>query len=152
LKAVIGVPSLAEIAAGKAKAFGRERLTGAFKAARKLIGLSTDDEPQIFATDGATTSFTALGQRIYLNAYAPRKLMLKDTVHGQVIRLLWKVGRYNINDEMVREATARLSHAERSNLRRSCHVMPAWLADLLAFSLSCADACGTRPSPRIATT
>jgi hypothetical protein len=145
LKRGVAIPSLADIALGKAKAFGRKPLLGAYAIARKLIGIGAAEHSNVIATDGATTSFNALDERIYLNCYAPRKLMLADTAHGQVIRLLWKVGRYNITDEMVRDATARLSQIEKAELRRSCHVMPAWLADLLAFSLKTAQACGVRP-------
>jgi hypothetical protein len=144
LKRGIAVPSLAEIAVGKAEAFGRNPLLGAYAIARKMIGIAPADQSHVLAMDGATTSFRALGERVYLNCYAPRKLMLKDTAHGLVIRLLWKIGRYNVTDEMVRDATARLSHTEKTDLRRSCHVMPAWLADILAFSLNCAQACGLR--------
>jgi hypothetical protein len=139
------LPTLAEIAEGKAKAFGRRLHNGAYKIVRKLVGLSVDDEPHIFATDGATSSFEARGERIYLNSYAPRKVMLKDTPHGEVIRALWKVGRYNINDAMVRQAMKQLERTDRDNLRRCCNVMPAWLADVLAFRISCREACGTRP-------
>jgi hypothetical protein len=127
------IPTIAEVAVGKAKAFGRKLFLDSSKAMRKCLRQTVEGGPHTFATDGATTSFRCMNERIYFKRHAPRKIMLRDSAHGLVIRALWALGPDAITDDLVRDTTSALGRIEMADLRRSCNVMPAWLADLLVF-------------------
>jgi hypothetical protein len=134
------MPSIPEIAAAKARGFGRRihnsGSTAFHKFVRRQLRKKKPNE-HVFATDGATTSFMAGNQRIVLKKYAPRKITLKDTNPGMAIRGLWERGRNNITDHDVQKTMTSLAPRERTKVKNSCNIMPAWLVDVLVYGFPC---------------
>jgi hypothetical protein len=131
------LPGIIEIATAKAKAFGRRILTHASKALQRLLKeQGGDDATQIFATDGATTSFVVGDERVVLKRYAPRKLMLEDKIQGLVVRALWDAGRHAVRTGMLRDITWSMNRTDSAELKLCCNVMPSWLSEKVAWSNS----------------
>jgi hypothetical protein len=129
-------PTIGEIAAAKAKAFGRRILMHGKKALTKAINGVTDlGHPHVYAIDGRSSSFHSVQGRVRFKQYAPRILKHSDKPHGLVIRALWELGKREMTDELIRDITNRLGRIEMADLRRSCAQMPEWMANLVAFSL-----------------
>src|SRR5579883_1698215 len=83
-------PSLADIIAVKAAAFGRSIAVHGSQAERKL----NDQQPNklVFATNGSTTSFRVGHRVVHLVRTSLRKMQLGDNPAGLVIRALCQVG------------------------------------------------------------
>ena len=131
------VPSIAEIAVAKAKAFFRRIYSDADGASEKLKPKLTPSARQpaerSFFTNGSTSSFHTVHGRVYFRRVAPRKTELENNPHGLVIRVLWSLGRNGISDEIIQEVTSTLTRTDNSMLKKSCAIMPAWLVSCLVF-------------------
>ncbi len=124
-------PSAKEVAAAKAKAFGKELLTHGSDAAQ-LLGLSTEKSAQpTFATLGRTTSFSFSGTRIHLKSLTPRDAKLLDTVPGLAIRAIRQIGRKSDVRRNLASAMLNLGQLDRLAMWDACWSMPAWMSNAL---------------------
>jgi hypothetical protein len=129
-------PTIFQIAAVKANAFSRKILMHGRKALTKAIqGVADEKHPYVFAIDGRSSSFHSVQGRVVFKQYAPRIMRHADKPHGLVIRALWELGEQEMTNELIRDVTNRLGRIELADLKRSCAVMPEWMANLVAFSL-----------------
>jgi hypothetical protein len=133
LKPGTPIPTAEQIVEAKTKAFGRKLHKHGRNALKHILKRTSEQHPHVFATDGATTSFRSIHGTILLVRYAPRKLSLKDAAHGLVVRGFWSAGKGNITQKMFDVVIEGLGRKEKHDLRRSCHIMPAWLADIIVW-------------------
>jgi hypothetical protein len=127
------VPSKDEIAIGKAKAFGRTLYSRGIKALKEFADFQEPKTRTSFATDGDNSSFTSVRGIVHLKRYAPRKLMLKDSVTGLLIRALWEFRSPAFATELWAVLKDFLGRSEKAALWNSCHIMPAWLVDIVKY-------------------
>ena len=132
-------PTKDEMAFGKAKAFGRRVFVHGVNALKEFVHVDAPHTANSVATDGASSSFISLHGRITSKSYAPRKLGLGDSVTGLLIRSLWHFKSPPFATrawEIIRDV---LGHTERAALRESCHIMPAWLVDIVKYGAKSDD-------------
>lgn len=129
-------PTQDQIAAGKAKAFGRVICSHGVTALKEFFNFDNPETDTSYATDGATSSFrTSDYGMIHLKQYAPRKLTLGDTPVGKIIRALWHCKTLEFASRLWALLQERIGRAEREALRRSCHIMPTWMVDLVLHNV-----------------
>jgi hypothetical protein len=124
-------PDACEVAATKAKAFGRELVMCGKHAAQKLgLTYETPSEP-IFVTNGRTTSFNFLDGRIHFKGLGPKNTRLADTVAGLVIRAMRYMGNKKEARGHFYQVISNIGRMNRLSLIDSVGMMPAWMSDAL---------------------
>jgi beta-galactosidase/beta-glucuronidase len=83
----------------------------------------------IFGTNGCTSSYRCLGERIYFHGLSQRKVGLEDSKLGLVIRAMWHMKEENMTHKLVEKATRGLNHAQKEELRAKARFMPGWLIE-----------------------
>jgi hypothetical protein len=126
-----GMPDASKIAAFKAQAFQRTAWRSPEEAQRLLLSQSTDSLS--VATNGSSSSLIIGDQRVRLTNVCPRKLALGDSKAGLLIRTLWALGPDGVTDDLIRDATVTFGRTDFAEIRNSCSMMPAWLADKLVW-------------------
>jgi hypothetical protein len=130
------IPTIDQIAEGKANAFKRRIFVHGVTALKEFFTVEKSSTENVYAIDGATSSFGSIHGRIYFKAYAPRKLSLGDTPVGLAIRALWHHRHWAFAWRLWNILRLRLHRTEREQLRNSCAIMPAWLVDIVVYGLS----------------
>jgi hypothetical protein len=128
------VPSLEEIAKGKAKAFKRSIEMHGINAIKIFFENCKTDCARTFATNGNSSSFQSVHGRIVLVGMAPRKLALGNTEHGLLIRALWHFRKPALATVMYAMLRPTLGRRLRNTLRQSADVMPAWLTNIIIWA------------------
>ena len=125
------LPSIWEIAKIKSAAFGKEIVEYGGTLAHKF-GLVTEAPAKpAFYTNGNSTSFRylSLGIRIRLKSASKKRMQLKETPQGKIVRALWHMGDQDSFDKLIEKALAQFPIPEmREILALSKAWMPAWLA------------------------
>jgi len=126
------LPSIAEIAKIKNSAFGKELVEYGGTLAQKF-GLSAHGfEAFIFYINGNSTSFRYLlaGVKIVLKCASKKRMQLKETAQGKIIRSLWHLGENICCAKLVKQAVAQCPVADIGEvLALSKAWMPAWLGE-----------------------
>lgn len=123
-------PSLAEIIEVKVASFGRIIATHGSQAGQKLSGKEQDK--LVFATNGATTSFRVGNRIVRLIRTSARKMQLKDSPGGLIIRALWHSGKKACAPETAAPMVQLLGRDGMRMLRLSAAIMPQWMRDCFA--------------------
>jgi hypothetical protein len=120
-------PSLSEIVAAKAKAFGIKIVKHAETMLQELkIRQHGDDS--IFAKNGSSSSFWTIRGRAYLKSMSARKIDLCETKVGRIIYALWHLGLNGCSRSDVWLASNNLGRSERNQLWLATSKMPDWLS------------------------
>ena len=121
-------PCAFEVARAKAHAFGK-RIARHCADIAKELGLVADGPAEpTFAVSGRSSSFRYGHQVIHLKGTCLRKMRIKESNAGLVIRALWHRGRAACSYEAVRKATEiAWRRQDREELRQSKAWMPAWM-------------------------
>jgi len=126
------LPSIWEIAKLKSAAFGKEIVEYGGTLAHKF-GLLTDAPAKpIFYTNGSSTSFRyhRASTRIVLKSASKKRMQLRETPQGKIVRALWHMGDRVFFDRLVEKVLAQCPIPEiREILALSKAWMPEWLAD-----------------------
>ncbi|HEY9784033.1 MAG TPA: DUF6088 family protein [Candidatus Obscuribacterales bacterium] len=125
--------STAEVAAAKAKAFGRKIISHGLDAAHAMGLVANGNSHPVFSTDGHSTSFQFGCVRIELKQICPRKMLLGESTVGLLIRGMWILGPSGIDAKMLRRTMARLRRSDHDQLMASARYMPAWIWQLFMF-------------------
>lgn len=126
------LPSVQEIAATKALAFGKKIFTHALDAAYKLGVTKRGNQQHIFAIKGQTRSFQSVFGKIILKGTTAKDAKLKDKWIGLIIRAVRRLGNNKATIEMLTQIIRKLGRAERKNLHYFMPYMPAWMSDNFA--------------------
>ena len=125
-----------EIAAAKARAFGRKILeapTAVLNPLSRRFGEPACDKT--FYIDGHSSTFKIGNDTITFKHTAARKRQLAKTKAGETARVLWHLGRDLVDAETLKQAAVsfRHSHEDKNVFRKNIRWMPAWLSDLEKF-------------------
>lgn len=125
------LPASEEVARALAgKSSLRLQPSGAYAA--NLLGL-TEQVPLklVFLTDGASRSMQIGKQVITLKHTTPRNMATAGRVSGLVIQALRHLKQTNIDDQVLRKISKRLSAEDKSMLLADIQFAPAWIADVM---------------------
>lgn len=125
-------PTDLELATVKAKSFGKTIL---YHCADEASRLGLNVQPNINSTyiiNGCSSSFRRWGQnvKIVFRTASPKKMRLKNTTAGKVVRSLWHVGDWNLTQKAINTACRVLGRTERETILLSSEWMPWWLSDV----------------------
>jgi hypothetical protein len=124
-------PSIQEIARIKAVSFGRRIFSHATEILKKLGILKAEKAVKArYAIDGHSSSFMTYRGRVRFQGIAPRKAKLCEMAVGKRVYALWHQVAASSIERAVNTATRDLNRFQRSELRRSSALMPAWLHHL----------------------
>jgi hypothetical protein len=123
--------SVLEVAAVKARAFGKEIYTHGIDAAHKLKLLAEGNKTPTFATNGCTSMFRYRGVAICLKGVSRRKTHFQDTATGLLIRAVWQLGKRNSSREIVWAAPFSRLRTDRQQLLCAVRLMPSWMREIL---------------------
>ncbi len=126
------MPSALQVATEKAKAFGKQILTDALDAAKRLRLTALGNQRITYAVQGHSSSFKYGATKIYFKGICARKMLLKDDQVGTAIKALWAVGKKHCNQHAIAKATAQFKQSERRQFGQSCHLMPLWMTNIFA--------------------
>lgn len=128
------LPDLLEVVRVKAQAFGKTIAIHGLDALKSLLGQGGNNEIT-FACNGRSSSFVALGKRVYLRGTSMIRVKAGDAKTGLVIRALAQLKRKNVSGIVLPLITKDLSINERLEMRRVCSpMMTGWMADFLLHS------------------
>jgi hypothetical protein len=125
------LPSADEVARALAgKASLRLQPSGAYAA--NLLGL-TEQVPLkvVFLTDGASRTVQIGKQTITLKQTTPRNMATAGRISGLVIQALRHLKQPNVDDQMIKKISKRLSSEDKSVLLADAPLAPAWIADIM---------------------
>jgi len=126
------LPSIAEIAKIKSTAFAKELVEYGGTLADEA-GLETEaPEQPTFYINGSSTSFRYIraGITIVLKSASKKRMRLKETPQGKVVRALWHLGKEFCSEKIVAQVLEQYPVPDiREILALSKAWMPAWLAD-----------------------
>jgi hypothetical protein len=123
-------PSLAAIAAAKARAFARDIVEHAGNLAARLE--LVDDVPEItYDIAGSTSAFHCGERAIRLKTNARRKMRLDRTEFGAVVRAVWFKGEKHFDDFCLDSLYNAMRTFDRRLLPSLSALMPAWINDYL---------------------
>jgi len=126
------LPSIMEIAKLKSAAFGKELVEYGGSLACKLGLTNETPEHPTFNINGSSTSFLYLraGTRIVLKSASKKRMQLKETTHGKIVRALWNIGKASCSEKLVDRVLGQCAVPEiKKMLALSKAWMPAWLAN-----------------------
>jgi hypothetical protein len=131
------IPSQQAIAMGKAKAFGKTLFSHGINCLKEFFQFEHPDTVTSYATNGDTSSFWSVRGRIKMRKYAQRKLTLGESPVGRVVRALWHYMNrfYATRLWEIMVETERVRGQELQELRRQCHLMPAWMVDIVKYGV-----------------
>ena len=125
------MPSADEVARALAgKASLRLQPSGAYAA--NLLGL-TEQVPLkvVFLTDGASRTVQIGKQTITLKQTTPRNMATAGRVSGLVIQALRHLKQPNVDEQMIKTLSKRLSSEDKAVLLADAPLSPAWIADIM---------------------
>jgi hypothetical protein len=125
------LPASDEIAralAGK----GNLRLQPSGAYAANLLGL-TEQVPLklVFLTDGASRTVQIGKQTITLKHTTPRSMATAGRISGLVIQALRHIKQSNVDDQVIKQISKRLSNEDKSVLLNDAPFAPVWIADIM---------------------
>jgi Family of unknown function (DUF6088) len=118
--------SVFEVAKLRAEAFGRKIMRHDFVIPTEMDWNKTTIEPKLFI-NSRSTRIRIDGQVIKLHGLSPRKMRLNATKAGQALKALWKLGKENVNREVIMHATYRFNRIDRQDVKDYVRWLPAWL-------------------------
>jgi hypothetical protein len=125
------LPSTDEIAralAGK----GSLRLQPSGAYAENLLGLSEQVPLKlVFLTNGASRTVQIGKQTITRKHTTPRNMATAGRISGLVIQALRHLKQANVDDQMVKQISKRLSNEDKSVLLADAPLAPVWIADTM---------------------
>ncbi|MBS1991330.1 MAG: hypothetical protein JSS83_12485 [Cyanobacteria bacterium SZAS LIN-3] len=124
-------PTLEEIAAFKAEAFGRDKRKHGNDTAAKLKLKNQANEAPTYYIDGGHSSFSSIHGRIYFKRVSKKRMFMQDSPAGLGIRALWTLGEDCLDEIHIRKASVmwESSRIELEKVLLSKAWMPAWLGD-----------------------
>jgi hypothetical protein len=123
------LPSAMEIAATKAKAFGKQIYTHGRDAAKAMKLVESGNGEPTFTTNGRSTSFFSIHGRIYFKGTNAKDITKANSRVGLIIRALKQVGRYALDRSALAKVMDGLARSDRNELRQSMNWMPSWMSD-----------------------
>ncbi|MFH1261896.1 MAG: DUF6088 family protein [Pseudomonadota bacterium] len=130
------MPGVREIAERLAKQRGYRIQEHGSEIARKF-GLSTQMAMQsIFLTNGPSRKIRMGNGEIQLKHVAERKLGPKNSKAGEVISLLWYLGKEAVGEGVLAKVKSRLSEEQLREVEEAIPSMPTWMAGVIRKSLS----------------
>lgn len=128
------LPSIKEIAATKALAFGKKIFTHALDAAYKLGIAPSGNEEAVFSIIGKTTSFQSIFGRIILKGTTSKDAKLEDKLPGLLIRAIRHMKDNGSISQMVNQTINKFGRIEKQNIYYFMPCMPSWMSDNLAVN------------------
>jgi hypothetical protein len=123
------LPGGREIAERLAQEKGHRLQLHGSEIARKF-GLSTQMAVRsIFLTNGPSRTIKMGSSQIQLKHVAERKLGPRNSKAGEVITLLWYLGKEAVEENMLERIKAQLSTEETQEVVGATRFMPAWMSD-----------------------
>jgi hypothetical protein len=122
------LPTAMEIAAAKAKAFGKEIFTHGVDAAHAMKLAKSKNSHTTFTVNGRSTSFQSVHGRIYFSGTNSKDVKKANNPVGLIIRAL-KQTNVQLDRAALEKATAGLMRTERNELKQDLKGMPAWMSD-----------------------
>ena len=143
IKSVAQLPSVLDIAAYKARSFGKELVTHGHTLASHWLA-STDSgvhqtsaatnqkqQPDlIFQIRGRSSAFLCGDKRVYLQGTSDRRIRGGETQAGQLIRTLWHLGS-QVSETSLWKKIESIPVPILLTLIDQAQWMPAWLSDTL---------------------
>ena len=129
------LPTVAQIAAIKAAAFGKQLFIHGKNAASHLkLGLFDNDEPTFLVT-GYSSCFCCKAKegkmvRVHFRSSNAVASKLGDSKLGLIMRGIRQVGKEKLEPLILEKATRGLNRPERQKWRESIKWMPKWMTDL----------------------
>lgn len=126
------LPSVAEIAEAKAKAFGKQIYIHGRQLARKFRLLEAEQEEQArFLVHASSSSFNTIHQRVYFEHASPRRTRIRGSKAAQMVAALWHLGKQRVTAAEVQKATFELFRDDMIEVHAMGGLMPAWLSRLV---------------------
>jgi hypothetical protein len=122
------LPTAFEIAAAKAKAFGKEILTHGIDAAHAMKILESKNSHTTFSVNGRTTSFWSVHGRIYFEGTNSKDIKKANNPVALIVRAL-KQKNVELTLSVLEKATSGLMRTERNQLKQDLRWMPGWMSD-----------------------
>jgi len=120
--------SVFEIAKLRAEAFGRKIMRHDFVIPSDLDRNKTIIEPKLFINSGST-KLCVDGNVTKVHGISNRKMRLDATKTGQALKALWKLGKENVNPEVIMYATFHFGRTDREDIKKYVRWLPAWLSE-----------------------
>jgi hypothetical protein len=121
------LPTAIEIAAAKAKAFGKEILTHGLDAAHAMKLVESKNNAT-FTVNGRTTSFWSIHGRIYFEGTSSKSIKKANNPVALIVRALQQEN-VKLDRSTLEKVTGELTRTERNDLKQDLKWMPAWISD-----------------------
>ena len=148
------MPSPLQVAAVKARAFGKKLAQPGWIAAAALGFVSSRDindgeipsnffqtsrqrhgsEDIYFSTDGASSSFLYAGKRVIFKSVSPRKFAFCDSIIGRFVRAVGALGESRVDRKVLGDVMIRMGREDRRGILANADLLPAWLLNHLNSS------------------
>jgi len=123
-----------EVAAVKARAFGRDIMKDACRIAEEL-DLCPKSQSEIvqhsFQIDGRSSAFKFGTITIKLKGTSKKNFALGDTPEGQALRALLAMGKGFVTEDIFERTMQKLPTTQQLSVLNSCSFVSAWLGDLM---------------------
>jgi len=126
------IPSITDVAKIKSAAFAKEIVEyGATIAHKEALEVEAPEQPTFYINGSSTTfRYVYIGIRIILKSASKKRMRLKETPQGKIVRALWHLGKKICTQKIVDQVLERYPIPDiREILALSKAWMPAWLAD-----------------------
>jgi hypothetical protein len=131
------LPTATEIAAVKAKAFGKELFTHGRDAAHAMELEEAANTELTFSVKGGSTSFDTIYGRIYFRGTISKAIKKGNNPVGLIVRVLKHLD-VELTRPLLSKVTEGLGRSQRNDLKQEVKWMPAWMSDaFISFWYAC---------------
>jgi hypothetical protein len=123
------MPSPLRVAAIKCRAFAKEIVDHGTDIGFEMKLVSKGNAEPTFFVNGSSSSFRYGSVRIHLKSASKKRMHLKETPLGRIVRSLWQMGADEVTQKLV-ERVVSLSNTR--DIRRSLVLAKAWMPEWLA--------------------
>lgn len=125
-------PSIYEIVSKVAEKQGHRIQYHGAELARKYGLTSQMPTQEIFITNGISRTINVGKKKVRLQHVANKKLGLPGSKAGEVMALLWYLGKENVNTEVLFKIKSHLTESDHQELLNHMHTLPHWMIQKLS--------------------
>lgn len=100
------------------------------------VGINEGSDEVVFYTEGYSSSFMYLGQKVVMKKICGRKYKLSQSEIGRILLFLWLSGRRKVDADLVHDQIKSLTVHEKARLRSYFPWVPGWLHNYLIDELN----------------
>jgi hypothetical protein len=119
--------SALEVAKAKARAYGKQLCAHGTRLAQQFSDTLQQVSNNLLGINRDTTKFNLVDRTVTLKRTSGRYEKLSDDKIGQAIKVLWAVGKNDINGKLIKKLTEDYTKEEFADLFSRSSLMPYWL-------------------------